>query len=407
MPRWDEGEDCMAIIEVDLAVVGCGAVGASCAYQAAKRGLNVAVFDAKMPTAGSSGACNGSICGTTKRPGLMMELTVASKALFPEIVEDLGGGLEYKVNGGLMICEDEAVAEAAEPHAAELHDVGTEISYLSGERLRQAEPALSPDLHGAYHVPDEATINAQMWTFALVRGAVALGARTFWNTSPLGFEVDGARIKAMDTAAGRVVAENYLFTAGVWSRPLGAMVGVDIPVVPRRGELVMTDRGAAFTGMKLISAQYLTVKQDAETVAASEDPAIRLGYGFSLGTSAHGQTMMGSTRAFVGYDSRSTPEGIATLISEAIKRVPPLAGARVLRCFAGFRPYVADGKPIVGRSGIVENLLVAAGHEGDGICLSPITGAMIADLATGKKPAYDIGELTPDRFGVAKAEAAA
>jgi len=78
-----------------------------------------------------------------------------------------------------------------------------------------------------------------------------------------------------------------------------------------------------------------------------------------------------------------------------------------LRCFAGFRPYVADGKPIVGRSGIVENLLVAAGHEGDGICLSPITGAMIADLATGKKPAYDIGELTPDRFGVAKAEAAA
>jgi sarcosine oxidase subunit beta len=392
----------MAVIEADLAVVGCGAVGASCAYQAAKRGLTVAVFDAKMPTAGSSGACNGSICGTTKRPGLMMELTVASKALFPETVAELGGGLEYKVNGGLMICEDETVADAAGHHAAELRNVGTEITYLAGKELRRAEPALSRELHGAYHAPDEATINAQMWTFALVRGAVAQGARTFWNTPPLGFDLNGTRIQAMDTAAGRVVAEHYLFSAGVWSRPLGAMIGVDIPVVPRRGELVMTDRGGAFTGMKLISAKYLTVKQDADAVKASDDPVIRLGYGFSLGTSAHGQTMMGSTRAFVGYDSRSTPEGIATLISEAIKRVPLLAGARVLRCFAGFRPYVADGKPIVGRSGIVENLLVAAGHEGDGICLSPITGAMIADLAMGREPAFDITELTPDRFGVVK-----
>ena len=78
--------------------------------------------------------------------------------------------------------------------------------------------------------------------------------------------------------------------------------------------------------------------------------------------------------------------------------------ARVLRCFAGFRPYVADGKPIVGRSGIVENLLVAAGHEGDGICLSPITGVLITDLATGKKPAFDIVELSPDRFGKTKEE---
>jgi glycine/D-amino acid oxidase-like deaminating enzyme len=68
--------------------------------------------------------------------------------------------------------------------------------------------------------------------------------------------------------------------------------------------------------------------------------------------------------------------------------------------FAGLRPYVDDKKPIIGRSGRIANLLVAAGHEGDGICLSQITGAIIADLATGRTPEIDVRPLTPDRFSL-------
>jgi len=113
---------------------------------------------------------------------------------------------------------------------------------------------------------------------------------------------------------------------------------------------------------------------------------------------AQGQCIIGSTRSFVGHDRRTTPEGIAAIVREAVKRMPALARVRVLRVFAGLRPYVDDKKPIIGRSGRVANLLVAAGHEGDGICLSAITGVLIADLATGRTPELDIAELTPDRF---------
>ena len=81
--------------------------------------------------------------------------------------------------------------------------------------------------------------------------------------------------------------------------------------------------------------------------------------------------------------------------------VPALARAQVLRSFAGLRPFVPDKKPIIGRSGRLANVIVATGHEGDGITLAPITGALVADLARARAPALDIAALTPDRFAEA------
>jgi glycine/D-amino acid oxidase-like deaminating enzyme len=401
----------MTDIEADLAVVGCGAIGAVCAYEAQRRGLRVVMVDAQIPAAGTSGNCNGSIVSATKTPGLMMELTLASKALFPEMLaaleRDMGGrpDMGYSANGGYLMCEDKETADAAHSHAEAVRSVGTEITFVDGHKLHELEPELSRDIYGAFYVPTEGNINPWAWTRALVEGALALGARGLWWAKPQGFDIEGKNIRAMHTARGTVRAQHYLFSAGVWSRPLGNMVGVDIPVIPRRGELVVTTRGGALTRRKLISAQYLKVKRDADAVKQADDPTVRLGYGFSLGTTAQGQTMMGSTRAFVGYNARSTPDGVATIVREASKRIPALKHTRLLRAFAAFRPYVPDGKPIVGQSERVANLLVAAGHEGDGICLSPVTGSLIADLAQGRKPAYNIAPLAPDRFGPAKPEA--
>ncbi len=388
----------MPVIEADLAIVGCGAMGASAAYHATRQGQRVVMIDRFGPAGGSSGWCNGSIVSATKTPGLMMDLTIASKALFPEMVADLGVDVGYSVGGGLMLCETKDIADGAAGHAAAVRDSGTEIEYLDGPRLREMEPALSPHIHGAYYVPSEGVVYPPTWTKALASAAIARGARALWGAVPRGFDLDGARIRAMDTAAGTVRAETYLIAAGAWSEALGAQVGLKLPVMPRRGELVITARGHAHTRRKLISAGYLTVKRDAEAVKRAEDPAIRLGYGFSLGTTSHGQTIMGSTRGFVGYDARSTGEGVSTILREAIRRIPALASATILRAFAAFRPYVPDGRPIVGRGKLVENLLIAAGHEGDGICLSAITGRIMADLAAGKDSGFDLSTLSPDRF---------
>lgn len=398
----------MSVIEADLAVIGSGIIGASCAYQAARRGLRVALFDAGMPATGTSGACDGYVAVSSKKPGLMMELAVASKRLYPEIVKQLPLDPEYMPVGGLLVVEDPADLEALETHVAALRAVDVPMEYLDRQHLLALEPNLSPELHGAWRCPIEAIVNPYRMTLALVAGALEHGARTWWQTRPLGFDLAGGRIAGMDVATAgngrtRVVAEQYVFSAGVWSAELGKLVGVDLPVIPRRGELVVTERGAALARHYLMSAKYLVAKADPDAAARSSDPRVRIGHGFCLEVNAQGQCIIGSTRAFVGHDRTVTPEGVAIILAEAIKRVPGLARVQVLRSFAGLRPYVDDKKPIIGRSGRLANLLVATGHEGDGICLSAITGALIADLASGRPPGIDITPLSPDRFMAAQA----
>jgi len=393
----------MTVIETDLAIVGGGIIGASCAYQAAKRGLKVVIVDSAVPAGGTSGACDGYVAVSSKKPGLMMELAVASKQIYPEIVRELALDPEYMEVGGMLVVEDPADLEALESHVAALRSVGVPMEFLDRPRMLELEPHLSPTLHGAWRCPVEAIVNPYRMTLALVAGAVERGARTLWRTRPSGFETSGGRITAMLIPDGRVVAEQYAFCAGVWSDELGRQVGLSLPVIPRRGELVVTERGAAPARHYLMSAKYLVAKADPEAAARSSDPRMRIGHGFCLEVNAQGQCIIGSTRAFVGYDRSVTPEGVSIILAEAIKRVPAVAHTKVLRVFAGLRPYVDDKKPIIGRSSHVTNLLVAAGHEGDGICLSQITGAIIADLATGRTPTIDVRPLTPDRFSLPQA----
>lgn len=397
----------MPALSCDLLVIGCGVIGASSAFQAARKGLKVIAIDARMPTAGTSGACDGYIAISSKKPGVMMDLVVASKALFPSLVKELRLPTDYHVAGGVLICEDEAIAAFAEPHAQAVRETGTEMTFLDNKRLLEIEPYLSPALFGAYRIPSEAAISPYLWALALVDGAQALGVRTLWNTRPLGFDIAGDQVVAVETSAGRIKAGQVAIAAGAWSRFVGALCGLDIPIEPRRGELVVTDRKGRVANGKLLSAMYLTVKGDPDAVARSTDPVMRLGHGFSLEVNELGQAVIGGTRAFVGYDRRVTADGIRTILSEAVKRVPALAYCRFVRAFAGLRPFVPDGKPIIGRSGALKNVIVAAGHEGDGISLSAVTGALVTAIATGRTPAVNIDTLTPDRFGRIDPNAAA
>jgi D-hydroxyproline dehydrogenase subunit beta len=399
VPGRAAGEDGrMTTIETDLAVLGCGVIGSSCAYHAARRGLKVAMIDAQMPSAGTSGACDGYVAVSSKKPGLMMALAAASQDVFRSLTRELRVDFEYDPAGGLLLCEDEALRDQVLPQVEAVRAAGIDMPFLERKPMLELEPELSPALVGAYHIASEAIVNPYQLNLALADGAIAAGAQPFWQTRPLGFDVAGATIQSMATTAGGVRAEQYLISAGVWSGELGAKLGLEIPVVPRRGEVVVTERGAALARHYLQSAKYIAAKAAPSAGGAGLDLPTRLGHGFVLEVNAQGQCIIGSTRAFAGFDRRTTAEGVAVIVQEALKRVPALANVRMLRAFAGLRPYVPDGKPIIGRSGAIDNLLIATGTEGDGICLSAITGQLIADLATGRRPAFDIAPLTPDRF---------
>ncbi|WP_119420746.1 NAD(P)/FAD-dependent oxidoreductase [Desertibaculum subflavum] len=391
---------------VDIAIIGGGIIGAACAWWLTRRGLKVAVVDARQPAAGTSGACDGYVSISSKKPGVVMALAARSKRLYPEVVADLARDVEYRTAGGLLLVEDPATLPELEARAAGVRDFGFDMRFLDRAAMLAREPRLSPALHGAFHCPAEAIVNPYLMTIGMVERAIERGAVALWDAPVTGFERDGDRLRAVETAKCRVVAEQFVLAGGVWSGEVAARLGLEIPIVPRRGELVVTARAPGLARHYLMSATYIVAKANPEAAESSDDPLMRLGHGFCLEPNALGQYILGSTRSFAGFDRRVTAEGIRAIVTEAVRRLPALAKVPVLRTFAGLRPYMPDKKPVIGRSARVPNLIVATGHEGDGICLSVVTGELVADLVQARAPAVAIDELTPDRFGAALASAA-
>jgi len=90
----------------------------------------------------------------------------------------------------------------------------------------------------------------------------------------------------------------------------------------------------------------------------------------------------GSTEEDVGFDDRTTVDGVAGLLEFAIRAVPDLRGAAVERTSAGLRPMTADGRPVIGPSSQLPNLVVATGHGANGILLAPLTAGLVAEHIT-------------------------
>ena len=118
----------------------------------------------------------------------------------------------------------------------------------------------------------------------------------------------------------------------------------------------------------------------------------------SLEQTASGNLLLGSTREFVGFDRRTSLEGVRRIAARTSRILPCLKKMNIIRTFAGLRPYTPDGLPILGPVEVLKGFFMAAGHEGDGIALAPITGMLIAQLLVDGQPAIPLDDLGLHRF---------
>ena len=132
------------------------------------------------------------------------------------------------------------------------------------------------------------------------------------------------RVKGIKTAKGEVHAETVILAAGAWSPIVGKELGINVPIKPRRGQIIITEPVAPYVNGDLLSAQYIVAKHHPETLLNSKSRAIQLGVGLSLTQTAKGDILIGATREFVDYDKRNTREGIREVLKNATRIVPGL-----------------------------------------------------------------------------------
>ncbi|OIN92440.1 MAG: hypothetical protein AUJ20_07865 [Comamonadaceae bacterium CG1_02_60_18] len=369
-------------------IVGAGIVGAATAFFLSRAGAQVTLLDAKVPASGASGASDGAVSVASKRPGPMMALACEARTLYRQwVAQGVMDGTYHARPTYLFARTEEEVAVIAR-QGADLMELGERILPLTHDELMQRVPGLGQHVLAGMKVPDD----GHALGYRVVDRLLQISAAQVLRHTPVQrLALSDNRVVGVVTPQGTRVADAVVVAAGLGS---GALTGLDDVLIPRKGQLIVTDRatlnGAALPG-PLLSAGYLAAKRRMVLGQSSTslviDPLVT------------GQFLIGSSRE-TGFSDRQTDVlTVSKLLREALAVYPALARQRVIRTFAGIRIGTRDGLPIVGPHPSLPGLFIATGMEGDGICLSPVVGAAVADMVLGNPVRYDVSVLNPARFG--------
>lgn len=354
-------------IYTDIAVIGGGVIGSSVCYWLSRNGIETVLIEKGLPASGSSGACDGFIFLQSKRDPLLIELAKESLELLKTTKEDLPLDIELKDCGGMVLFD--SIKELEEFLASSPLRGSLEI--LEGKSLKDLEPNISGKVPFATLKRDEGQLNPLNLNMGMVLKSLKNGSRILKNTEVLSFHTKGPRIEKIFTSTGKeITARQVILCAGAASAGLGSMLGLEIPVVPRKGMIAVTEVMPFLIGHVILDYNYICCK-----FADQKDS------GFTIEQTNNGNILIGSTREFCGFETSSDIEMLKTPIRNAKRVFPFLESVNIIRTFAGLRPYSNTGLPIMGPSESFEDLLIACGHEGDGIALSAVTGRIISEMA--------------------------
>lgn len=361
----------------DVTVVGGGLVGMLTALRLARSGLSVTVLDHEFPGAGSTGAAMGHLV-VMDDSDAQLALCAWSRSQWDALVATLPHAAEYQPTGTLWLAASEAELAAAVAKAAVFKEHGVAAEVLDERSLMAVEPHLRRDLAGALRVPGDGICYPPGIIRALLVDAAAASVQIVCQRAIAlkpGVVVcaDGSRI-----STGSVVV-----AAGAQSAELVP----DLPVVPRRGHLVITDGGPDLVRHQLVELGYL---HTAHTLGGAS-------VAFNVQPRRDGQVLIGSSRELVGFAPQINRDLVARMVGRAIAFLPALGRRTICRTWVGFRPATPDALPLIGRWPAIPGVWIATGHEGLGITMAPGTADLIAADLLGGKPPVDPAPYRPDR----------
>lgn len=359
----------------DVAVIGGGVVGAACARAAALRGLTVTVFEPGPEPGAASPASAGMLAAQIEPVDVdSFSLPIRARELYeplaPLLRETTGIDIGFWRPGIASLAFDPIAESRLRDEVAAQRQAGLRCDWLEPEDVHERWPGVAPECRGALFACEDGALDPQALARACVADARRLGA-TLVAERVQAVAVMAGTATGLTTAQGTTTAGHVVIAAGAWSPGIGALPR-PLRVEPVCGQMAATPWPQGTPAAILYDGER---------------------YVLTRGTEA----LLGSTMEHAGFDCRVTNEGLALILQGAIRLLPALQRAPVLRTWAGLRPLTPDGRPIVGRDPEIDRLWYATGHGRNGVLLAALTGEVIADFVSAGKTSLDLATWQPGR----------
>ncbi|MGW2718682.1 NAD(P)/FAD-dependent oxidoreductase [Streptomyces sp. NPDC001492] len=364
----------------DVVIIGGGVMGASAAFHLAEAGVTeVVVIERGDLACGSSGKPIGGVRAQFSDP-LNIELGSRSLRAYENFPHRPGADIRLDTVGYLFLLTTDRQAADFEDGVRAQNALGVPTRMITPHEARRLCPYVSTDgLLAAAYSPTDGHARPVLVVNGYADAAARAGVTFATHTTVTGIDTAGDRVTAVHTDRGSIDCNSVICTAGAWSRRIGDMVGLDLPVRPVRRQL-------AFTEPLVPPAPRIPFTIDFASSAYFHNSDDGLLFGLA------------DPREPDGFDTTWTPEWLELFRDAVRRRAPELAGMRTVGGWAGLYEVTPDHNALIGRSGEVVNFLYATGFSGHGFLQAPAVGEILRDLHLDRAPFIDISPLSADRF---------
>jgi sarcosine oxidase subunit beta len=367
----------------DTVIIGAGAIGSSIAYHLSKRGArDVVVLEREVIGSGSTSKAAGGI-RVQFATRVEIEFSLRGIAVFKRFEEEMGVPCDFRQEGYLFILSSERDVARFKKNVALQQSMGADVRMIAPDDAKAIVPGLRvDDTVAAVWGPTDGYASPNDVVQAYAARARAGGVRFFEDTPVTGIELDdGKKVSAVVTPAGRIETRLVINAAGPQAPLVGKMVGLDLPVDPRRRHIFVTD---SFSEIR--HPIPLVTDTASGFYCRSEQGAILMSPG-DIGTQTE-------------YTASVDWSVLEQTVEKAVRRMPVLERAQIRHAWAGLRPLTPDGRGILDWAPGIEGLYLAIGFCGHGFQHSPAAGEMVAELLTTGRTSLDLSDLRLSRFGV-------
>lgn len=364
----------------EMVIVGGGVAGCSVAYNLALAGVKVTIIEREGIGSQASGFSAGGLnpLQGTGIPGSLSAIAMESfrmhRDLWPVLKEDTGIDYEWRIITLVKAAFDENDLPDLQETVGLFNAVdGFEASWLQRGEILELEPRVAPDVISGVRARGNASLDSYKYSLALARAAENLGVRVRPGTVS-GLERANGRITGVILEDGVIHCDGVVLAMGPWSRKAEPWLDLYIPVDPLKGEILRVDLPSG---------------------PLSHDIA---GGGGSLYPKPDGLVWCGVTEEWLGYDREPSESARQRILNGAVRLIPDLAQARLVKHTACLRPVTPDWLPIIGRAPGWENAYLATGAGKKGVLLSPAMGKAVADLITDGTTQVPLAGFDPHRF---------